>query len=70
MKIIIESTSKIVDVNGVPARIWEGKTESGIPLHCMITRIGVDRNQDCSQFQKELKECKPPTVVIPHRMIL
>ena len=25
MKITIESTTKIVELNGVPARIWEGK---------------------------------------------
>ena len=30
MKITIENTDKIVTLNGVPARIWEGKTDSGI----------------------------------------
>ena len=45
MKVTLESTSKITTlvVNGedVPARIWEGKTESGIPCHAFITRIAV-----------------------------
>ena len=30
MKMIIESTSKVVTLNGVPARIWDGKTENGV----------------------------------------
>jgi hypothetical protein len=37
MKIHIESTSKVVtfEIDGkpVPARIWEGKTEHGVPVH-------------------------------------
>lgn len=41
MKITLESTSKIVELNGVPARVWEGKSESGIPCHAFITRIAV-----------------------------
>jgi len=28
MKAVIESTTKITELNGVPARIWEGETES------------------------------------------
>lgn len=73
MKITIESTSKIVQLNNVPARIWEGKTESGIPVHCYVTRIAVDGDQDCAQFQEELQEHKPPSAeieAIPLRMIL
>lgn len=29
MQIAIESTTKIVNLNGVPARIWEGHTAPG-----------------------------------------
>lgn len=45
MKITIENTSKIVSLNGIPARIWEGETENGIKVHCFISRIAVDRNE-------------------------
>jgi len=48
MIINIESTIKIVELNGAPARVWEGKTESGISVHCFITR----------------KECKPPSLEV------
>jgi hypothetical protein len=60
MKITIESTTKIVEVNGVPARVWEGKTDTGIELHCFVTRIAVNKTDDASQFEKELLECRPP----------
>lgn len=60
MRITIESTSKVVEVNGVPARVWEGQSESGIPLTCMVTRIAVDRDEDTSQFEAELAEQRPP----------
>lgn len=74
MKITIESTSKIVTVNDVPARIWEGQTESGIKVHCYITRIAIDKDEpNASQFQRELQEHSAPSAeveVIPMRLIL
>ncbi len=45
MKITVENTTKIVTLNGVPARIWEGFTESGIKCHCYITRIAIDKDK-------------------------
>lgn len=78
MKLIIESTTKLVElvVDGatVPARIWEGHTDSGIPVHCFITRVAVHKDLDSSQFDKELQEHRAPSVevarVYPLRMIL
>lgn len=46
MTITIKSTTKMVELNGVPARIWEGETESGIPVHCYITRIAHHKDYD------------------------
>jgi len=31
MKLTIEHTDRIVEVNGVPARVWEGVSDTGIP---------------------------------------
>lgn len=73
MKATLESTSKIVTMNGIPCRIWEGKTESGIPFHAYIVRVAVAPNQDNSQFEKELTETAVPSAevaAIPMRMIL
>lgn len=79
MKLIIESTTKVVtlvvDGASVPARVWEGHTDSGIPVHCFIARVAVANNQglDHSQFEKELAEQRTPSTeiqAIPLRFIL
>jgi len=76
MKITIENTSKIVQLNGLSARIWEGKTESSIPVHCYITRVAVHEDQPpevFKQFEQELQETKKPTPeieAIPLKMFI
>jgi len=75
MKITIENTDKIVDLNGVPVRIWEGQTESGVPVTCFVTRI-IPRTHDeavNAQFAAELREEKTPSIYaqgIPLRMFI
>lgn len=73
MKIIIESTEKLVTINGVPARVWEGHTESGIPVHAFVTRIAAPADADCSQFERELQEHGPMSTDVeayPPRLVL
>lgn len=78
LRIYINSTTKVVDLNhGVKARIWEGVTESGIPIHCYVTRIAVadavDKPDVARMFEAELTECRPPTPAIdaiPARLAL
>lgn len=87
MKITIESTDKITSLEiregqheiSMPARIWEGFTESGIPVHCFITRIAPtveDKPENAEkfrEFEQELKEQRKPSVeiaAIPLRLIL
>jgi hypothetical protein len=84
MKITIESTPKIItlviDGNEVPARVWQGATELGIPVQCFITRIAPEIPQSdpnierlTATFERELvRQVKPrPTVeAIPLRMII
>ena len=65
MKIRIESTSKIVTLvvggKDVPARVWQGETDGGIPVQCFITRIAPeipksDPNIDdlTAEFERDL----------------
>jgi hypothetical protein len=76
MKVTLESTTKIVDFNnGVKARLWEGRTESGIEVHAFITRIAIDINTEperATEFDRELLEQKAPRVELadayPSRM--
>lgn len=75
MKLTIESTSKLVTLDGVPARIWEGTTEGGIPVFCYVTRVAVHRGEDQAQFVAELgSEHRPPRNAdidaIPNRLVL
>ena len=76
MKLTIESTSTIVTVNGnVQARVWQGKTESGVPVELLVTRIAVPNSapEEQERFARELREQPAPRSagdVWPLRLIL
>jgi hypothetical protein len=79
MKITLENTTQIVTIfdektgTEIPARVWEGTTESGIKVQALITRIAAKATEDLSQFERELQETKPPSPdfqPFPLRMIL
>lgn len=74
MKITLESTTKIVYLNGIPARVWEGKSKSGVNVVAMITRIAVPEAEDSSEFERELEACRPASPAVdtafPLHMIL
>lgn len=70
MKITIESTDKLVQVtiNGqtVPARLWQGESDEGIPCVAFITRISPlipvsDPRIDelTAAFDRDLKRVSP-----------
>lgn len=75
MMISMEPTTKLVELNGVPARIWEGKTWEGVPVHVYVTRI-MPVTEDEAQlegFARELQEVRPPSPLadaIPLRLLL
>lgn len=82
MKITIESTTQVVFVNpregdraesGLACRVWEGETESGIKVQCLITRIAASKNDNLAQFERELIEHSAPSADVrafPLRMII
>jgi hypothetical protein len=74
MTITIHNTTKMVELNGVPARIWEGHTDSGIEVHCFVTFIAAHEEADATQFRAELEEQRPPSAIVdqvyPLHMIL
>jgi hypothetical protein len=65
MKISLESTDQLVWLNGVPARVWQGTTESGAGVQAFITRIAIDRADVAAneQVARELM-ADVPTVMI------
>lgn len=84
MKITIEPTSMVVllvvDGADVPARVWQGATDTGIPVQCFITRIAPEvsvHDPRCdeltAEFDRELKRTadpRPTVVAIPLRMFI
>ena len=73
MTMTISSTTKVVTLDGIKCRVWEGETASGVKLHCFIPRVAVAEGQDVSQFDAELSAQRPPSPeveAIPLRMIL
>lgn len=80
MKITVESTTKIVTVktsalaDGVPCRIWEGITERGVKVTCLISRIATQgTGNELAEFEADLEAHTAPSSEInawPLRMIL
>ena len=63
MKIILEGTSKIITLNDVQCRVWEGFTEEGIPCHAYIANISPDTTDERqrSYFHSDLHHTKRPS---------
>jgi hypothetical protein len=75
MRMTITSTDHLVTLNGVPARVWEGETVTGVKVACYITRISPQTHDADAlrAFEAELQECVPPSpevAAIPLRLIL
>ncbi len=64
MTMTVSSTTKIVELNGIDCRIWEGSTSSGVKIHCFIPRVAVAEGEDITQFEAELQEQATPSVEI------
>lgn len=73
MDVCLRSTTKIVAVNGVPARIWEGHTAAGVQCHAYITLIAVRNDHDATEFERDLQEHAAPSIelrAIPAALVL
>jgi hypothetical protein len=77
MEVTMHPTDKFVELelngNVMPARVWEGRTSSGIECHAYITRIAVHNDLDSSEFERDLKSVRaatPAIQAIPTRLVL
>lgn len=66
MKATMESTDRIVPVRTgdgrtVRVRVWEGKTERGVPFVAYIAMIQCAVEHDQAELERDLEEHKPPT---------
>jgi len=71
VRITIESTEQLVEYAlasqpNLPvgqmarARVWHGRTESGIPIQALIVRIAVGNNERQDEFERELRAQHAP----------
>lgn len=60
MKLQIESTPKLTELDGVQVRLWQGKTEEGVECLVFVHRIAVDSNADTTAFERAFKEAGTP----------
>lgn len=70
MRLQIESTDQITAMDGVPVRVWRGRTEAGVECIVFVHRIAVHNDNDQSQFDAELAEQLPPGRHVPLRSVL
>ena len=70
MKLQIEATEYVTEIDGVPVRLWEAVTESGVPCKVFVHRVAVCVDCDSTQFGRELSEQMPPARHISLAMIL
>jgi hypothetical protein len=63
MRIIIESTPHITTIEGVPVRHWTGVSEAGIRCDVFVRLLAVEKDQDTTEFDAELKTMPPPKSV-------
>ena len=56
VKITLESTNRIITVNGTKARIWEGESAAGVPIVAAIATIAVHNSENQAEFERELDE--------------
>ena len=54
LTVTISPTPKIVHVDGVSARVWEGHTTGGLAVDCFVTHVNVWPDQDMSEVEAAL----------------
>lgn len=63
MKLMIESTETLVEVDGTPARVWRGLSEHGVECVVFVSRIAVDATQPLgADFLSVLGDARAPIV--------
>lgn len=78
MRVTLESTDRIVELvtpqGTVPGRVWEGTTSHGVKCYAVLTRIAAHKDENLTEFERELKVCRQPSrealEAIPLRMVL
>lgn len=62
MKLELEPTAAIVVIEGVQARVWEGRTDAGVEVHALVVSVAVPKAspEECERFKRQLIETIAP----------
>ena len=60
MQLMIEATSQVTTIDGVPVRLWNGVTEGGKQCQVYVHLISATDFGDTEEFDRELQEKMPP----------
>lgn len=64
MRVTLTSTSAIIELNGLPCRIWEGFTAKGVPCFAYVALVGHPADADAAEFEADLQEVAPPRAAV------
>jgi hypothetical protein len=64
MRLTLESTTELAAVNGIPVRVWTGKTDAGAAAVAFITRIAFPNLNDAELAEVERELMEAPTRVV------
>lgn len=72
MRMTLEPTGTIDRVNGTPARLWVGRTESGIDITTWVHCVRVRADADAAELERELNEIQASRELVSFdlRMVL
>ncbi len=60
MKVTAESTAKIIELNGVPARVWYARTESDVECFLFVTLVAVANEEEQGEFGAAFQKLRAP----------
>lgn len=69
MRMTLESTDQIVDVDGTQCRVWQGLTGDGLHVVAFVKRIACRAGDDTRQLDRELKARTAPTSGPVHQAV-
>lgn len=52
LTILITSTDKTLFLNGALARVWEGRTEHGLPVVCLVSELTGSFDGPFDEFER------------------
>jgi hypothetical protein len=69
LRVVMTPTGQLTDIDGVPVRMWQGRTDRGVRCLVFVHRVAVDDASDCSEFDSELRGVSEPRKPIDYRAI-